>query len=402
MCRSAVHLAAPLLAALAACHEPPPPAPPAPRVRVAAAVARSIEETHEWLATLDGSVNAEIRPQVNGYLQTVDYREGNVVDEGTLLFTVDPRPFQAAVAKAEADVANAAAQLHKSRGDVARYAPLAAEHAISREQLDDARAAVRVNRAMVGAARANLTAARLNLGWTRVRSPIHGLAGIAQTRVGNLVSPNQVLTVVSTIDPIRVSFNISEKDYLRYARVLNHVNEPQYANRRWIELVLIDGYSHPYNARHIIVNRQIDPATGTLLVQALFPNPDHFLRPGLFAKVRVHTAITRPVILVPEVAVQQLQGQSRVAVVDEQGKLHLRDVELGRQIGHRYVIERGVQAGERVVTEGLQNAQPGQTVQVVQAPADAAAAAPIDGGVNGAAADLGAADELQRPDAGPD
>jgi len=257
----------------AGCSKPPPAKPPPPVVRVATLQVRPVEQVREWLATLEGAVTAEIRPHVAGYIVSVDYQEGGVVKTDMLLFTIDERPFVAAVEKAVGDFRNAQAQLGKNRLDVARYTPLAAEHAIPKEQLDDAQAAVRASAATVEAMRGNLHQAQLNLEWTRVRSPIDGVAGIARVRVGNLVDSNQVLTVVSTLDSIRSSVDISEQEYLEDAAVINHANEPQYANTRWLELVLINNRVHPYSARHVIVNREINPQTGTLRIQALFPNP---------------------------------------------------------------------------------------------------------------------------------
>jgi membrane fusion protein (multidrug efflux system) len=358
-------VAAPLVFA---CHNQAPATPPPPPVRVATLHTRAVEQTREWLATLDGATNAEIRPRVTGYIRSVDYQEGTVVKSGNLLFTLDDRPFIAAQEKARGDLENAQAQLGKSRADVARYAPLAAEHAIPREQLENASAAVRAASATVAAMHGNLQEAELNLAWTRVRSPIDGVSGIARTRVGNLVDSNQVLTVVSTLDPIRASYNISEQEYLQFAEIINHVNEPEYANTRSLELVLINGRVHPYNARRVIVNREINPQTGTLLLQALFPNPGNILRPGLFAKVRLHLQREAPTVVVPEVAVQQIQGQTRVAVVDATNHVDIRTVRLGRIVDHAYLVESGLRAGERVVVEGMQNVQPGIEVQVLAAP----------------------------------
>jgi RND family efflux transporter MFP subunit len=353
---------------LSACHNEAPSKPPPPPVRVATLQTRAVEQTREWLATLDGATNAEIRPRVTGYIRSVDYQEGTVVHSGALLFTLDDRPFIAAQEKARGDLANAQAQLGKSRADVARYTPLAAEHAIPREQLENAAAAVRAASATVAAMHGALQEAELNLAWTRVRSPIDGVSGIARARVGNLVDSNQVLTVVSTLDPIRASYNISEQEYLQFAQIINHVNEPEYANTRWLELVLINGRVHPYNARRVIVNREINPQTGTLLLQALFPNPGNILRPGLFAKVRLHLQREAPTLVVPDVAVQQIQGQTRVAVVDATNHVDIRAVKLGRIIDHTYLVESGLRAGERVVVEGMQNVQPGIEVQVQAAP----------------------------------
>jgi membrane fusion protein (multidrug efflux system) len=349
---------------------------------------RNIEQTLEWLATLDGSTNAEIRPQVSGYIESVDYPEGTVVREGTLMFTLDKRPFVAAVEKAQGDHQNAIAQRDKAQKDVDRYRPLVAEHAVSREQLEDAQAAVRVGAANIKATKGLLHIAELNLEWAEVRSLIDGLAGIALTRVGNLVSPNQALAVVSTLDPIRASVNISEREYLANAERLNRANEPQYANARTIELVLIDGRVHPYQVRRVIVNREISPTTGTLLVQTLFPNPGNILRPGMFAKVRVHRAAQIGVLVVPERAVQELQGRHQVAIIDDQQRVQVRTVKLGQRIDHAYVVGEGLSVGERAVVEGLQNAIPGAKVTVVQevppdaftpsAPPDAAAPPPAE------------------------
>ncbi|HVI94976.1 MAG TPA: efflux RND transporter periplasmic adaptor subunit, partial [Anaeromyxobacter sp.] len=261
------------LVGAAACKQGAPPARPPPPVRVVAVEPRDVEQTFEWLATLDGSTNADIRAQVTGTIVALNYQEGTVVHDGDPLFTIDKRPFVAAVQRAVGDYQAAVAQLAKARADVARYTPLVAQHALSVEQLANARAAVDIGIGNVQAAKGALATARLDLEWTDVRAPITGLAGIAQTRVGNLVNPNLVLTTVSTLDPIRASFSISEREYLARADILNNVNDPRYANRRYLELVLLDGRVFPERARRAIVNRQIDPATGTLLIQALLPNP---------------------------------------------------------------------------------------------------------------------------------
>jgi membrane fusion protein (multidrug efflux system) len=368
---------------LAGCRKPPPPPPPAPHVRVVTLTTRNVEQIREWLATLDGSTNAEIRPQVSGYIRQVNYAEGAEVKTGALLFTLDKRPFVAAVERAEGDVQSAIAQRDKSRDDVNRYTPLVAGHAISKQDLDNAHSAMRAGEAQVQAARGALAIAKLNLEWAEVRSPIDGLAGIAQARVGNLVSPNNVLTVVSTIDPIRSSINISERQYLDVAERINHANEPRYANERSIELLLIDGRPYPYQARRVIVNRQIDPSTGTLLIQAMFPNPGNILRPGMFAKVRVRTGLKRDVVVVPERAVQELQGQHQVGVIATDGRVQIRSVKLGWQTDHSYVVESGLSAGERVIVEGMQNAQPGAKVSAQEEP-PAPAVLP-DGGATAAA-----------------
>jgi membrane fusion protein (multidrug efflux system) len=344
------------------CSKPAPPRPPPPAVRVATLQIQPIPQEREWLATLEGAVTADIRPQVTGTIQSVDYQEGTVVKPGTLLFTIDDRPFVAASEKARGDYENARAELDKNRADVSRYEPLAAEHAIPREQLENAQAAVRASEASVVAMRGNLQSAQLNVEWTRVRSPIDGLAGIARVRIGNLVTSNESLTVVSTLDPIRASFSISQQEYLQVAEIIQHVNAPEYARARWFELILLDGRVHPFGAQQVIVNREIDPTTGTLLIQALFPNPGNILRPGMFAKIHMRAQRESPTVVVPEAAVQRLQGQTRVAVVGAGDQVELRSVRLGRLLEHAYVVEEGVTAGERVIVEGQQNVQPGMTV----------------------------------------
>lgn len=359
----------------AGCQTPQSP-PPLPPVRTAVVEKRDIPQNFEWLATLDGSTNAEIRPRVEGHIESVNYQEGSVVEKGTLLFTIDKRPLLAAELKARGDYEQAVAERNKARADVARYAPLAAEHAISQEELENARAAVSAATAKVRATEGSLLAAKLNLDFSNVRAPISGIAGIAQTRVGSLVNPNQVLTILSTVDPIRASFYISEREYLSHAQVLNHINDPQYANRRYLELLLSNGKVHSERARRIIVNRNVDPTTGTLLVQALFPNPGNILRPGLFAKVRVHVGTAKNMLLVPEQAVEEIQGTYRVAVVSPLRIVEIRTVKVGPIIDHHYVIYEGLHEGESVVVAGLQNARPGQKVVVL--PPESAA--PADGG----------------------
>jgi RND family efflux transporter MFP subunit len=355
-----------VLMAMAGCKKPPPPAPPPPTVRVVTVQARNVPRIKEWLATLDGSTTAQIQPQVTGYIVSVDYREGSIVDKGQLLFTLEKRPFIAAVARARGEHEAARAAHSKARADVARYTPLVAERAISRETLDNALAAVREGQANVKATLAMLETARINLEWTDVRSPITGLAGLAQTRVGTLVNPNQVLTVVSTLDPMRATFSVSQQDYLRYADAINNPNAPEFREQRIFELILIDGQVYQHPAGELVVNRQIDPQTGTLQVQAFFPNEEGMLRPGLFGKVRMHAGTSGESPVIPERAISELQGQYQVLVVDDQQRVQVRPVKLGPLFNHDYVVESGLTVGERVVVEGQQNVLPGMKVKASQ------------------------------------
>jgi membrane fusion protein (multidrug efflux system) len=306
---------------------------------------------------------------VTGYIRAVNYREGSTVEKGQLLFTIDQRPFVAALDKARGDYANAVAQRDKARADVRRYKPLVAQKAISREQLEDARAAVLAGRGSVQSTRGALDTAKINLDWTEVRSPIAGLAGLAQTRIGTLVTPSNVLTTVSALDPMRASFNVSQQVYLQYADAFNRPEAPEYARERYFELTLVNGRVYPQRARQVIVNRQIDPTTGTLQIQALFPNPNGVLRPGLFGTVHVHAGTNIATALVPERAVTELQGQYQVAVVDDEQRVQLRTIKVGTPIDHSYPIVSGLRPGERVVVEGHQNILPGAKVTVAAAPA---------------------------------
>ena len=350
--------------AAAGCHKPPARAQPPAMVKVVAVQSRSVQLVKEWVATLDGSTTAEIRPQVSGYIQEVNYKEGSRIDVGELLFTIDDRPFVAAVKKAQGDYETALAQLAKARADVTRYTPLVVDHAISHEQLDDARAAVQAGEATTAGAKGTLDSANLNLKWSKVRSPIAGLTGLAQVRVGALVNTNQILTIVSTVSSMRASFSVSQQDYLRYAEEMNAPNASEHPGVEF-ELILIDGRVYPHRARQVFVNRQIDATTGTLQIQALFPNPDGLLRPGLFAKVRLHGS-NEVAPVVPERAVSQLQGQYQVTVIDSQQRAQIRRIDVGLLVDHLYAVDKGLRPGELVVVEGQQNILPGAKVNVEQ------------------------------------
>ena len=348
------------------CHKQLARAQPPAVVKVGRrAVAHAPQLVKEWVATIDGSTTAEIRPQVSGYIQQVNYKEGSRIDVGELLFTIDDRPFVAAVKKAQGDYETALAQLAKARADVARYTPLVVDHAISHEQLDDARAAVQAGEATMAGAKGTLDSGET---WTSsgpaVRSPIAGLTGLAQVRVGALVNTNQILTIVSTVSSMRASFSVSQQDYLRYADEMNAPNASEHPGVEF-ELILIDGRIYPHRARQVFVNRQIDATTGTLQIQALFPNPDGLLRPGLFAKVRLHGS-NEVAPVVPERAVSQLQGQYQVTVIDSQQRAQIRRIDVGLLVDHVYAVDKGLRPGELVVVEGQQNILPGAKVNVEQ------------------------------------
>ncbi|HEV8711294.1 MAG TPA: efflux RND transporter periplasmic adaptor subunit [Candidatus Binatia bacterium] len=346
--------------------------PPPPEVLVTEAVQRDVPIYSEWLGTTDGSVNAQIRARVQGYLESRDYREGTFVKAGDLLFTIDPRPYQAALDQAKGDLARAEANLGKTQLDVGRYTPLAKEGAISQQELDNAVQANQANKASVEAARAALKQAELNLEWTQIKSPIGGIAGIAVAQIGDLISQNTLLTTVSRVDPIKVTFPISEREYLKFAdRVATAMEAEQRAQPHGppIELILADGNVYRERGGFALPDREVDLKTGTITVVSYFPNPRNILRPGLYAKARAVIDTKKDALLVPQRAVQELQGSYRVAVIGADNKVEFRPVKVGARIGSLWIIDEGLKSGERVVAEGLQKVRDGLTVNPKTVPA---------------------------------
>jgi membrane fusion protein, multidrug efflux system len=330
------------------------PAPP-PGVVVTAALQQDEPIVREWIGTTEGDVNAEIRPKVDGYLLRRVYAEGGFVRQGQLLFEIDSRQTQASLQQAQANLAQAEASLAKANRDVARYEPLAAQKAISQQELDNARSSQEAASASVGALRAAVEQARLNASWTHVTAPISGIAGIAQAQVGNLVNPQTVLAVVSKVDPIRVSFPMSEREYLQFQ------NTPAIRNAS-LDLVLSDGSVHPHKGRIAISGRDVNIKTGTITVVGLFPNPGNVLRPGQFAKIRAVTDVKKAAVIVPQRAVNELQGIYQIAVVGAGNVAEVRPVKLGARVGSNWIVEEGVRAGEQVIIEGFSRVKDGQPV----------------------------------------
>jgi len=362
MTRRLLVLALPLAAL--ACSRPKAPAPAAPsKVVVTPAIQRDEPIVREWIGTTEGDVNADIRPHVEGYLLRRVYKEGSTVAQGELLFEIDPRQFEAQLQQAQANLEQAKAALAKADLDVARAEPLATERAVSQQELDNARSAQRGARATVGALEAAVAQAKLNLSWTRVTSPIPGIAGIAQQQVGDLVNPQTVLATVSKVDPLRVLYQISEQEYLDYQ------SDPAMRNAE-LELVLSDGTVFPHRGHVLLTGRNVDVRTGTIATIGLFPNPGNVLRPGQYAKVRAVVRVKKGAILVPQRAVNEMQGAYQVAVVGEGDKAQIRTVKVGERIGSMWVVESGLAPGERVVVEGFSRVKTGATV----APVDAAEA----------------------------
>jgi membrane fusion protein (multidrug efflux system) len=353
------------------CKEKPPPKPPL-QVRVVSVTPRDVPIYQQWIGTLDGYPNAQIRAQVSGYLIRQDYAEGGAVKKGDLLFEIDPRPFQAALDQALGKLAQDQAQCGKTELDVKRYTPLARDQAISQEELDDATQANLAANAALLSDKAAVESATLNLEFCKITSPIDGIAGTAQAQIGDLVGPGgAVLTTVSTIDPMRVYFSISEQSYLAFChQFTNAAERAAYRVEMQLQLILSDGSTYPLPGKWFFTSRQIDVNTGTLQVAGLFPNPDYILRPGQYALVRAKIETRRGAILVPQRAVMELQGSYQVAIVDAQNKAHIKSVRVGEQVGNDWLIEKGLEPDERVVAEGTQRVKEGTEVdpQPYQAP----------------------------------
>ena len=363
----ALALTALLLAPGCARKQAPPPSPV--EVLVVPVAQRDVPIMGEWIGTLDGSVNADIRPKVEGYLLKQFYKEGQFVGRNAPLFEIDPRQFRAALEQAQGTLARAEAQLAKATKDVERFTPLAADKAISQQELDNALAAERDARGGVAAAGAGVRQAALNLDWTRMASPIGGIVGIAKAQVGDLVNTQTVMTTVSTVDPIRVTVGISEREYMDRAALINRANYPTTERGPSLELILGNGSVFPERGKAVLVDREVNVKTGTLTVRGFFPNPHNILRPGQYARVRAELAIRPGALLVPQRAVTELQGGSRVAVVGPDGKAEIRSVETGPRVGDLWVIEKGLRAGESVIVSGLQYLRPGTPVTAKPAPA---------------------------------
>jgi membrane fusion protein, multidrug efflux system len=333
------------------------PAPPPPGVTVDTVLQKDVPLFQEWVGTMAGNVDAEIRPKVDGFLLTRLYAEGSYVKKGQPMFQLDPRQTQASVEQAQGQLERSKAALSQAQIDVKRYTPLVAQRAISQAELDKARSMEKAATAEVAASQAVLDNAKLNSGWSTVSSPISGIAGVAKVGVGDLMTPNTVMTTVSAVDPIYVDFSISEQDYLRFAR-----EKTGRGAGRSLVLILGDGSVFPQTGHALLVNREVDSRTGTIQVRAEFPNPGNVLRPGQYARIRAVTETRKNAILVPQRAMSELQGIYQVGVVGSDNKVNIRSVKPGPQVGDMWVIESGLQPGEKVVVDGLQRIRDGMTV----------------------------------------
>ena len=348
------------------------PALPPPDVVVASVVQRDTPIYSEWVATLDGFVNAQIQPHVTGYIVRQNYTEGSVVKKGDILFEIDPRPFQAALDQARGQLAQAEAQLGKANLDVERDTPLAEAHAIARSQLDTEVQAKLGSQAQVVAAKANVEQAALNLEFTKVTSLVTGIAGIAQVQVGNLVSPTSVLTSVSQVDPIKAFITVGEQEFLDFHRRFPTEESVQEQRRRMpLQLILADGSVYERTGLISFADRQVNPTTGAIRIAGLFPNPNYLLRPGGYGRVRLSAKTQPGAILVPQRAVTELQGAHQVAVVGADNRVSIRPVKVGDRVGKNWIITEGLKPGERVVVEGLLKVRDGVAVRPIPAPVEA-------------------------------
>ena len=349
--------------------------PPPPEVYVAAVIQKDVPEYLELVGQTDGYQDVDIRARVEGFLDSMDFREGSFVRKGAVLYEIDRKPFEAQLAQAIADQATAESRLEKTGNDVARYTPLVAKQAVSRQEFDDARSAQKAARAQLEAASAAVDKAKLDLGYTRVMSPINGLVGTTQVKPGNLVGKSEptLLTTVSQLDPILFRVGVTEAEFLRISkRFPERVGKPTRAVG--IELTLADGTTHPYTGRVHAIDRAVNATTGTLGVQLEFPNPNFILRPGQYGRARVLIDTRKGALLVPQRAVQELQNLYSVAIVTPDQKVSFRNVKVGPRVGKLWVIEDGLEPGEQVVVEGLQAIRDG--ISVHARPYDTAGAVP--------------------------
>jgi membrane fusion protein (multidrug efflux system) len=333
------------------------PAPPPPGVTVTPAIQRDVPIHQEWVGTMAGNVDADIRPKVEGFLLARLYTEGSYVAKGTPIFRLDGRQARAAVEQAEGNLALAHAALGQAEIDVRRYTPLVAKKAVSQAELDKALSSESAAKAGVDAHQAAVDNAKLNLGWTTVTSPISGIAGISKVQVGDLMTPTTTMTTISSVNPIYVDVNVAEQDYLRFVREKTGRSAGQN-----LQLILGDGTVYAHRGRALFVNREVDSRTGTIQVRGEFPNPGNVLRPGQYARIRAVTELRKSAILIPQQAVSELQGVYQIGVVGADNKVTIKTVKLGPQFGDMWVVESGLAAGENVVVDGLQRIKTGMTV----------------------------------------
>jgi membrane fusion protein, multidrug efflux system len=353
-----------LLAVGVGCSKKEAPPPPPPEVQVAAVVQKDMPVYIELVGATSGSEDVEIRARVEGYLVSVNFTEGSFVKKGQLLYKIDPQPLQAALAQAQANLETARAGLDKTNNDVNRYKPLAEQKAVSQQELDNALSAQQAAQFQVTAYGAQVDKAKLDLAYTTINSPVDGLIGTTQKKVGALVGrgENTLLNTISQVNPILFRCAIAEAEYLRLAR-LGAVKDRSSEKNFGVELILADGTIFNHKGRLDAIERAVDASTGTLTGQFSFPNPERILRPGQYGKARFVTDFKQDALLVPQLAVQEIQGLYSVMVVKPDATVEQRMVKAGERVGNLWIIDSGLKPGEKVIVEGLQKVKPG--VQVV-------------------------------------
>jgi membrane fusion protein, multidrug efflux system len=352
-----------ILAAGIACSKKEPPPPPPPEVQVAAVAQKDVPIYIELVGATLGSEDVEIRARVEGYLASVNFTEGSFVKRGQLLYKIDSQPFEAALSQAQSNLGTARARLEKTNNDVARYKPLAAQQAVSQQELDNALSAQEAARFQVTANDALVAKAKLDLAYTSITSPVDGLIGTTQKKVGALVGrgENTLLNTISQINPILFRCAIAEAEYLRLAR-LGADKDKSFEKKFGVELILADGTIFPHKGRLDAIERAVDASTGTLTGQFSFPNPERILRPGQYGKARLVTDLKEGALLVPQLAVQEIQGLYSVMVVKPDATVEQRMVKAGERVGNLWIIDSGLKPGEKVIVEGLQKVKPGVQV----------------------------------------
>jgi membrane fusion protein (multidrug efflux system) len=360
-----------LAVASAGCSKEAPPPPPPPEVFIAEAIQKDVPVYMELVGQTAGSQDVEIRARVEGFLDSVAFTEGTMVKKGQLLYQIDRKPLEATLANAKARLANAQAKLDKSLNDVKRLQPLAAQQAVSQQELDNAMSARDAAKADVDAQTAAVENAQIDLGYTTITSPVDGLVGTTKVKAGNLVGRGEstLLVTISIVDPIFFRAGLAEAEYLRLARRAQEQNTVGQGTKIPIQLILADGTVHPHTGRLDVIERNIDPTTGTLAVQMTFPNPERLVRPGQYGRARFEIDMKKSALLVPQRAVQEMQNLYSIAIVGADNKVSFRNVKVGPRVDSLWVIEEGLKPGERVIVEGVQRAKEGMVVNAKPMPA---------------------------------
>jgi membrane fusion protein (multidrug efflux system) len=367
-------------AMMIACGKKKPEALPPPVVEVVEVLQKDVPIYEEWIGTADGYVNATIRAQVQGYLIRQNYKEGDLVKKGQTLFEIDSRTFQAAVEQAKGQLAVQQASWDTAKANLKRIRPLAEKNAVSQKDLDDAIGKEQASHASVLAAQAAVDKAELELGFTKITSPVDGIAGVAKAQIGNLVGPGvtEELTTVSTVNPIKVYVQLSEQEYMK------GMEAKKQPRKLALELILADGTLYSHKGEFSFADREVDVRTGTIKIATVFPNPGNLLRPGQFGKVRAATSIRKDALLIPQRAVTEMQGNYLVAVVSPDNKVSIRQVKAGQWYETQWIINEGLKRGEKVVAEGTQKVKDGITVVPkpfgAEEPQEAEKAAPAEKG----------------------